>query len=284
MAAQNITYLNPSNSFLFGHDIRTGHFSMRGCHFHSRYEIYYLVSGERFYFIHDRTYLVQKGDLVLISPYVIHKTVDTGKPHHERYLIEFDQRFVSNPIHNGLQSIETLFKNRHVIRLAPKDRHTIERIFENMLDEVQQKGLDYEVQLQSLLQQLLIYAARNLDLSDTRQQHISQTHAKVSEIVKYINTHYTEDLTLVSVAEQFEISHFYLSRLFKAVTGFAFIEYLNSIRIKEAQRLLRETNEKVQAIANAVGFVNQSHFGRIFKEITGTSPLQYRKELQKKKD
>ncbi|HOP74967.1 MAG TPA: AraC family transcriptional regulator [Bacillota bacterium] len=284
MELPNVNYSNPTNSFSFYHDTRTGHYNMRGCHFHSRYEIYYLVSGERFYFIHDRTYLIQKGDLVLISPYVIHKTMDTGKPHHERYLIEFDQRFVSNSIHENLQSIEVLFKNRHVIRLSPKDRHIFERIFETMLDEVQNQRLDYEIQLQSLLQQLLIYAARNLDLASNGHQYISQTHAKVSEIVKFINTHYAEDLTLVSVAEQFEISHFYLSRLFKAVTGFAFIEYLNSIRIKEAQRLLRETNDKVQAIANAVGFVNQSHFGRIFKEITGTSPLQYRKELQRKKD
>lgn len=284
MELPNINYINPSNSFLFYHDTRAGHYNMRGCHFHNRYEIYYLVSGERFYFIHDRTYLIQKGDLVLVSPHVIHKTMDTGKPHHERYLIEFDQRFVSNQVHESLQSIEVLFKNRNVIRLSSKDKHYFEEIFETMLEEVQQQGLDYEIQLQSLLQQLLIYAARNLDLPSTGHQHINQTHAKVSEIVKYINTHYTEDLTLVSVAEQFEISHFYLSRLFKAVTGFAFIEYLNSIRVKEAQRLLRETNDKVLAIANAVGFVNQSHFGRIFKEITGTSPLQYRKELERKKD
>ena len=78
----------------------------------------------------------------------------------------------------------------------------------------------------------------------------------------------------------FFISQYYLSRSFKQVTGFTFIEYLNSVRIREAQRLLRETEKQVIQIAHMVGFNNISHFGRIFKAITKYTPLQYRKIYQ----
>jgi transcriptional regulator GlxA family with amidase domain len=208
--------------------------------------------------------------------------MDTGIPFHERYLIEFDQKFITNQEALPIDSILRLFEGNAILNLPLKGQLFIEELFRNMHLEISKHQLDYEVYLQSLLQQLLIYAGRsyNVDLAPKYSQ-INATHAKVSEIVQYMNQHFQEDLTLVSVSEKYDISHYYLSRLFKNITGFTFIEYLNGIRIKEAQRLLRETKLKVIVIAHQVGFENQSHFGRTFKEFTNQSPLQYRKTIEK---
>lgn len=278
MELQNLRYVNTSNSFLFYHEAKSGQYNMKGCHFHNRYEIYYLVTGSRYYFIHDRTYLIQKGDLVFINPQVIHKTMDTGIPFHERCLIEFDPKFITNQETIQLESISHLFEANAILSLPLKGQLFVQELFRKMYQEISRQQLDYEVYLQSLLQQLLIYAGRsyNVDLVPKYSQ-INATHAKVSQIVQYMNQHFAEDLTLVSVSEKYEISHYYLSRLFKNITGFTFIEYLNGIRIKEAQRLLKETKLKVISIAHQVGFENQSHFGRTFKEFTNQSPLQFRK-------
>ncbi len=61
-------------------------------HVHNSYEIYYLLEGERYYFIHNTTYHVKKGMLVLIDPSVIHRTISTGRPDHERLLINIQKR------------------------------------------------------------------------------------------------------------------------------------------------------------------------------------------------
>lgn len=89
------------------------------------------------------------------------------------------------------------------------------------------------------------------------------------------------DLTLKKTAQKFNMSSCYLSRLFKEGTGFTFIEYLNNVRIREAQSLLVSTDYKVMDICYKVGYNSISHFGRVFKEMTGYSPLQFRQRSRK---
>ena len=70
----------------------------------------------------------------------------------------------------------------------------------------------------------------------------------------------------------------YFSRVFKRATGVSFTEYLNGVRIKEAQRLLIKTDKTIYDIAEAVGYKSASHFGRSFTAITGISPSEYRRK------
>jgi transcriptional regulator GlxA family with amidase domain len=61
------------------------------------------------------------------------------------------------------------------------------------------------------------------------------------------------------------------------VTGVPFIEYVNGVRVKEAERLLKKTNMSIIEIAEAVGFKSTTHFGRTFKGTLGISPIEYRR-------
>lgn len=87
-----------------------------------------------------------------------------------------------------------------------------------------------------------------------------------------INESYAEPLSLQGLAERFYVSPYHLSRTFKEATGFTFTDYVNLTRIKEAQRLLRETALSVTEVAAASGFDNFSHFGKTFKNITLLTP------------
>lgn len=107
--------------------------------------------------------------------------------------------------------------------------------------------------------------------------HPKSIHKKISEVIDYINLNYSEHLTLNKLCKIFYLSPYYLSHVFKEVTGFNYIEYLNYVRINEARRLLKETSMNMTQIAEKVGYDSTTHFGRVFKTIIGLSPVKYRK-------
>ena len=279
MDLTNIEFCNQSNSFIISSKKAMGHYDMPTYHFHDMYEIYYLLSGERFYFIKDRTFNIKKGDLVFINEHYLHKTTDTGVPDHQRILIKFHEKFLlteNSPLHEILKTI--FKKDNYVLRLPIHEQNNAEELLEKMMQESQTQNSGFEAYLQSLMIKLLVHFGRYIQQNSLNSfEHPSPIYGKISEIVQYINYNYLESITLATISERFYISPYYLSRVFKEVTGFTFIEYLNSVRIKEAQKLLRESKGKVISIAEKVGFGNVAHFGRVFKKVTGLSPLHYRK-------
>lgn len=260
----------------------SGHHSMPSNHFHDQYEIYYLLSGERNYFIKDNTYKINKGDLVFIDKNELHKTSDAGIPNHERILINFSDYFLS-PFNEPLLFEPFAHKVRR-LRLNLPEREWIERLLFEMLLEDKEAQPGSAVSLQARLAMLLLWCGRKLDrqeLEQTPYEHESPAHKKISEVVEFINECYQTPLSLESVAKAHYISPFHLSRMFKRLTAFSFVEYVNTVRVKEAQRLLRETDWTVTRIAEAVGYENIGHFGRVFKQLAKTNPLDYRKSAKR---
>lgn len=269
-----------NNFFEIEHAKRTGYFSMLNNHIHDNYEIYYLLSGTRFYFIKDRTYLVEKGDMVFVDKYDVHRTIINQIKEHERIVINFKEAFLAGLY--GTDDIELLapFVQEHkVLRIPLQDQSSVENILFRILKESQDKPKGYEMYTKTLLVQLLLYSNRTMDQANKSPVVESgrSPHKKVSEIVEYINHHYDKSLTLSHIAGEFYLSTYYLSRIFKQVTGFTLIEYRNMVRIKEAQKLLRETDWKIIRIAGQVGFDNIAHFGRVFHSLSNCSPGEYRK-------
>lgn len=222
---------------------------------------------------------MEAGDLILIGPNVFHKAISVESPDCEGILIYFQEGFLrpNKPLREVLLQ---LFANQTVsCRLDIQERERIETVFQQLLAENRQKNPGYSLALQAFLLQLLVGLDRYLD--DSRAsglKHPSPMHEKVSEIVKYINQNYQESLSLTTVAGKFFLSPSYLSKVFKDVTDFTFVEYLNNVRVKESKRMLAETRKKVVEIAAEAGFGSVTHFGRVFKEITGHHPLYYRKQ------
>ena len=156
----------------------------------------------------------------------------------------------------------------------------MEGILNKIIYEASNKAFGYEASIQSLFTQLLVFASRHAKANiNTLFEHPSHTHKKVAEIVQYINKNYMNKINLSTISEKFFISRYHFSRIFKEATGFTFTEYINSVRIQEAQKYLRETNWKISTISEKAGFESIAHFGRVFKKATGLSPLNYRKKM-----
>lgn len=249
-------------------------------HYHDTYEVYYLYSGDRYYFIKDKSYHVKRGDLVLIRPYDVHCTSSFSKSGYDRFLINFKKSYLDGFLNlaGGINLFECFERDIHVIKLNPQEQSYVENLMLAMLSEYRSDNLGHEFFLKTSLVQLLIFASRHSgQMIDSSQSYVNAVHKTVSEVAAYINNNYKEDITLESVSEKFFISPFYFSRTFKRVTGVAFTEYLSSIRIKEAKRLLAKTNMSVSEIAEAVGYKSSTHFGRTFKAMLGMSPSTYKR-------
>ncbi|CAG7618203.1 HTH-type transcriptional activator RhaR [Paenibacillus solanacearum] len=273
-----LNYGAEEDDFYIQHVKRTEPFE-RTNHFHGTYEVYYLISGQRTYFIKDRSYLISPGDLVFINKLDLHKTSDVGEPGHERVVINFSDRFLGSDHPLYTPALFAAFQHpSHVFRLKLQDQLFVQHILKRMTQELKEKATGYETYVKLLLMELLLFAGRCSEKQETVSfEHRSPMHKKISEVVRHINDSFHEPLTLAGLSERFYMSPFYLSRAFREVTGFTFVEYVNTTRIKEAQRLLKETNMKIIEIADAVGFENIAHFGRMFKKLARLTPLEYRK-------
>lgn len=261
-------YPNSSGTIVVDHYKRKGFFAMPVHHAHDVYELYYLFTGERTFFIRDRSYRIEPGCFVFVEKEELHKTVDAEVPNHERLVVNFSSELLADfPLHG----------HSGVITLPPQEQYKGEFLVRELIAEAQENGAGRDVMLESLLKQLLLLLFRAQIEQPEVKEDTSSVHKTISDIAAYVGRHYDRELRLHEVASQFFISPYYLSRKFKACTGFGFSEYVQLVRIREAQRLLRESELKIIEVAEHVGIESVANFHKLFKATNGCSPLQYRK-------
>ena len=98
----------------------------------------------------------------------------------------------------------------------------------------------------------------------------------VQQIVNTINERYYEELSLKTLAYQYNINSSYLGQIFNKEVGCSFSDYLNKTKNMKAKELILETNMKINDIAKEVGYTDSSYFYRKFKKFFGVSPSTLR--------
>lgn len=252
-------------------------------HYHDCYELYYLYSGERYYFIQDKTYHVTGGSFVLIPPNIIHRTGNLGSFGYDRMLIHFSRELLEDylSIDTTINPYKHMEEEIHLISLDSQQQTFVEALLHLMETDYQKNALRETSYIKLTLLQLLLFLNNcKPNRQDAALAEINTTQKLMFEILGYINNHYYEDLTLETVSEKYYLSTFYFSRTFKEVTGFHFVEYVSNVRIKEAKKLLLNSDFTINEIASAVGFHSNTHFGRVFKQIVGCAPSSYKKKEQ----
>ncbi len=101
----------------------------------------------------------------------------------------------------------------------------------------------------------------------------------VTEIKRYIHSVYPENIKISEIANKLNINRSHLYRIFKAETGLGVEDYIINIRINHAKALLKDTSLSVTAVSALVGYKNYTTFFKRFKQSTGVTPIEYRKEI-----
>ena len=259
------------------------HSSIPSEHYHDAYEILYLISGDLYYLIGNQSYHVVSGSLLLIRMNDVHKLINRNGSTFERVTLLFQEEYL-----RGLLTEESVFhplapfqSGSGTIRIRGSEQGFIEDIFGKMITEQTNELSESNLYLKILLTELLIFIQRKID-SGSQQHHLSSNrfHQHIPKVVHYINHHYNQRLTLDDISKRFYLSPSHLSRTFKESTGCTLIEYVNTIRVKQACCYLKESKLSVSDIAERVGFENLTHFGRTFKSIVGLSALKFRKSYE----
>lgn len=240
---------------------RASAYNMPATHYHDHYEIYFLTRGKVRYFIEDEVYDVEQGDIVLIPPRVIHKTATRENRGAERLLIAFTSKFLMRTPSDRLFEC---FKAR-IFKNAP-----VEHIMLKAEQEFKNNDYYSEEMIAGCIRELLVCCTRMYEKSkETSHMHESTF---VQEAVRYISEFYADEITLSKLAEMFAVSESHFSRSFKAFTGLCLSEYINLVRIKNAETILRTEKLSVTEAAARCGFNSSSYFTAVFRKTLGITP------------
>lgn len=242
-------------------------------HTHPMHELYFLVSGQRRYFLGHSIYDVYPGNLVIIPRTHLHKTSSPTGKGYDRYVVYFHDEDVQDLITLlGRGTYDDLMQDC-CLQFSADVCRQLQQLLEQMYAERKEQrefaAAFYATHLRSLLLTALRHGKR-------RSPCAGETADKIQEVARYISENYHQPLTLHDCAQLAYMEDTYFSKQFKRLTGFGFQEYLTQIRIRAAELLLLQTELSVSQISEACGFSSSNYFGDAFRRSTGLSPSAYR--------
>ncbi|MEH7546741.1 response regulator transcription factor [Neobacillus vireti] len=163
--------------------------------------------------------------------------------------------------------------------------HSILKLIKNMEGEVSQLNSfqtmlqlqNYQLTLSQLRKQFLEFVLESMENIKILRKQTSDGEAH--KIKQFVDTHYRENISLKTIAAKFYMNPVYLGQLFKKTYGIYFKDYLLQVRIHEAKKLLRQSDQKIYEIAERVGFNNTDYFVTIFGKLEKITPSEYRNKI-----
>ena len=252
-----------------------------GFHQHPFYEVFFFLAGNVRYLIEGKAYHLRPGDILLTNNMDIHRPeIRSGTPY-ERFVIWIADDYFERSRQCG-DDISQCFHDaaKRDYRLIRPDHDTLIRL-KDLCDRITQVKGGRELGCFTLssayLLEFLVYLSRSYYATPDSVREDVTEDSKINHVLLYLNEHITTDLTLDALAEQFYISKFHLSKLFKQYTGMSIYQYIIKKRITIARNLLLEGVSVTQACLDC-GFHDYSNFLKAFKREFGKNPREYGRE------
>ena len=273
---------NDTIFYFFDYDVRNADINMVFQHFHTFYEMYIPLCPNVVHFIEGIPYEIRALDIVAISPSRLHKTqYPAGKPC-KRLIIQFNIPPRTAGLSNEYEQLLSIFHREvPIFRFEPElQKHLCGKLNEIYLLAPKNDPMRNLIIHQKFVEFLILLFMNRDSSIYSNMAELSDMEKKVYAVAGFIHTHYPEDLSLDSLAEEFCISPSYLSRRFKQVTGFSVTDYIQMTRIRNVQALLVNTRIPITEVCAPCGFNCFSQFNRVFRKHIGMSPSLYRKQHQ----
>ncbi len=259
-------------------------------HFHSQFELVYVIKGAGTRYVADNIQSFCNGDLVLLGTSLPHfwksdKTINKRSSQYKvkAIIVQFPADFFKEQIANypEFNSIrEMLNLSASGIRFLPP---TSDKAGEQLHELLKKKGfkqLSYFLETLQFLSKSKDYKLLASEVN--RPDKYQYINARLVKVMNYLNYHYQKKLVLKEVAD---IAGFHPSafcRFFKENTGKSMTDFINEMRVGYACKLLIKGQMSISQICFECGFNNISNFNRTFKKITKRTPSRYRMQFHEK--
>ncbi len=248
-------------------------------HWHESVELFYLRRGSILYRTPHEERLLKAGCGGMVNSNVLHTTkiIDSS--------LDMELHLFSPSLVAGIPggTVEQRYvrplaadAGHEFILLTPDDpvqAETLRRLDESLrLDE---NAFGYEMRLQSMLTDIWLRLAEQVRPPETAAPRPGSDE-KIKQMMVYINTHYAERITTPMIAAAAFCSERECYRTFQTCLHTTPTDYLRNVRLQFARKLLMETDTPITEIAQACGLGSSSYFGRLLRQQTGQTPLEYR--------
>ncbi|OUM20111.1 helix-turn-helix transcriptional regulator [Butyricicoccus porcorum] len=236
-------------------------------------ELLLICSGSSEYLIHDKKQLIKPGDLLIYNANVVHDEISGPGIEVGSYCVAVGGLHMPGLRENALIPDDAGY-------IFPTGEHfeAMRTICEMMFHSLSSGEPRTEAFCHSLMHALLVKALTVVGGREAAadEPEVEEPHVLGLRIKSYIDEHYMEPITLQSMGEALHISPYYLSHVFKQMSGYSPVQYLLRRRIGEAQTLLITTDLPITTIAGMVGYDTQSYFNLQFTKNVGMPPKKYR--------
>ncbi|HSH94919.1 MAG TPA: AraC family transcriptional regulator [Roseimicrobium sp.] len=255
-------------------------------HFHPEFQITLVLKSRGHRLVGDNITPLATGDLVLVGsnlPHVWHQ--DTSVPNPPDAVHAIIVRFLDTFLGRDFLQAPEMEPVRRLLQRASRGLLVKGTTRDKVAAHLERMALAGGLARVAELLAALDVLARSRDLSPIASTGFvpnlkSSDQDRMERVCRYIDKHLTEEIDRNAVAKEANLSVGAFSRFFKLRTGKSLPEYTNELRIGRACRLLLEGDLKITEIALQCGFNNLANFNRRFRDITATSPREYRERFR----
>jgi len=248
---------------------------MHFMHHHNSFEIFYIISGEREYFIEDDFFKMKAGDLVIVPENALHRTDGKGA---FRFLINFSRTYLEKYLSESMIKSLPIYRPT-VFRPTEEQKAHLLSLFKVLFARYSIEGGQIAAEDDPLVAGCFIEILFSIMNGINTYAPEDEIEGRCEEIVRYINENYASIASIEQIAEHFYISKYHLSHLFSASLGVGLISYLNTIKIRASAKMLESKKYSITEIATKCGFNSPSYFCKVFKREMGISPKDYKNDL-----
>ncbi|MFC0214581.1 AraC family transcriptional regulator [Paenibacillus chartarius] len=227
------------------------------------HDLTFIVGGKADYYVNGKKYTAEKGDLIYVPPGSIREANTYKENPMHSYAFNF-WLSPSNDLHLPFQTVTRSFVPVEVIGYVKEFAQVW---------MTKQRG--YEIQARGLF---LLILHRLLSVALLRGGSV-QTDDRIAKVRAYIAEHYMDNLNLDTVASLVGLHPVYISKLFKQDTNYSFKQFLNLIRVNNAEMMLKAGGFTVSEVAERCGYDDISYFSNVFKSVKGYSPSTVLKKV-----
>lgn len=261
-----IPYENRTSDYYFRDDGGKRNTLQCPPHLHIHIEFFYLLEGRTRAYVDSEEYTVEAGDLLISFPNRVHRFEELER---EKYLL-----FIIHP--DFLPELAHIFSKRTPSRALLKgaaDDADLLPLLRQLGEAIESRTAYRDITVKGLLLAAFGHILPRLDLTEPRGE---DSHA-IRDIVNFCNENFQSDLSLETLEDALHLSRYYISHLFSHKLNIRFNDYVNSLRVSDACRLLRQTDLSITDICTRSGFNTLRTFNRSFMKQMGISPSEYRR-------